>query len=558
MHRQVRRNRHHVQPVDVVELLRFGVRGARHPRKTLVHLEVVLDRHRRDRLRLLLDRHAFLRLDCLVQPVGPLTTDHRAARVHVHDHHARLLAARARILHRHHDVVLVPLVHHVRTHRLREQVRQVHVLTHVERAQVRHTLRLGDPGVRQVHLLALQFHLEVLRVLRTLRLQLRKLPLGLLHPLFQRRNLAPIPCVADVALQPLDQPLALLHLVVRLLPRLLLAHQVLGQPVGKVIPRRTLVRLARDDQRRPRLVDQDRVHLVHDRKRPLLLHLLILATLHLIAQIVKAELARRPVHHVAPVHVALHILRLHVLRVDRPHRQPKGMEVRKRPVTVTLHQVVVHRHHVHGHPLDRRQIARQRSNDRLALARLHLRDLAARQHHRPDELHIERPGTERRLAHRVHLPNRLVQRLRDVHLQPARLRLGAPQKLARGRHRFAAGDLGLHRVVHRPRLRRELAGVELRLVLRVEDVPDTHRPIHRLPGHRQRFIEHVGDRLPLLDPLAKLLDHPADLLVAELPHLRLQRVDRRHSRGVALHETLVPRPDNQVQNRTNNGNALAD
>jgi hypothetical protein len=99
-------------------------------------------------------------------------------------------------------------------------------------------------------------------------------------------------------------------------------------------------------------------------------------TLHVVAQVVEAELRRRAVDHVAAVHPPLLVLVLHVLRVDRADGQPERVEEREGPVAVALHQVVVHGHHVHLQALDARHVARQRADDRLALARLHLGDLA--------------------------------------------------------------------------------------------------------------------------------------------------------------------------------------
>src|SRR5437016_3669761 len=73
--RHVGRDRHHVELVDLPELVRLGHRGAGHPGELLVEAEVILQRDRGEGLRLLLDLHAVLLvlgLDGLVQPVGPL------------------------------------------------------------------------------------------------------------------------------------------------------------------------------------------------------------------------------------------------------------------------------------------------------------------------------------------------------------------------------------------------------------------------------------------------------------------------------------------------------
>ena len=54
--------------------------------------------------------------------------------------------------------------------------------------------------------------------------------------------------------------------------------------VGRLLGR------AGDDQRRARLVDQDRVHLVDDREVEVALHVVLERELHVVAQVVEAEL----------------------------------------------------------------------------------------------------------------------------------------------------------------------------------------------------------------------------------------------------------------------------
>ena len=58
---------------------------------------------------------------------------------------------------------------------------------------------------------------------------------------------------------------------------------------------------ARDDQRRPRFVDQDAVDFVHDREVVPALHVVREVELHVVAQVVEAELVVRAVGDVAAV-----------------------------------------------------------------------------------------------------------------------------------------------------------------------------------------------------------------------------------------------------------------
>jgi len=158
---------------------------------------------------------------------------------------------------------------------------------------------------------------------------------------------------------------------------------------------------AGDDQRRAAFVDQDGVDLVDDGEVEVALDHLLQAVLHVVAQVVEAELVVGAVGDVAGVLVAAHLVRQAVHdgadgqaeeAVDLPH-----------PLGVALGQVVVHRDHVYALAGQRVEIDRERRHQGLALAGLHLGDLAAVQHHAADQLHVEVPLPERalgRLAHR--------------------------------------------------------------------------------------------------------------------------------------------------------------
>ena len=70
-HRAVGGDRHHLEGVDLVELLGLGHRRAGHARELVVQAEVVLEGDRRERPALALDAHPLLRLDRLVQALAP-------------------------------------------------------------------------------------------------------------------------------------------------------------------------------------------------------------------------------------------------------------------------------------------------------------------------------------------------------------------------------------------------------------------------------------------------------------------------------------------------------
>ena len=135
-HRLVGRDHDHFEAVDLQELRRLGVRRAGHAGELRVQAEVVLEGDRGDRLVLLADPHAFLRLDRLVQAVGPAPARHGAAGELIDDDH--LAAA--------HDVLDVALVERVRAQRRVEVMHQadvgrvVEALALAQQARLQHQL----------------------------------------------------------------------------------------------------------------------------------------------------------------------------------------------------------------------------------------------------------------------------------------------------------------------------------------------------------------------------------------------------------------------------------
>ena len=89
--RHVGRDLDDVQAVDLDELLLLRLRGAGHAGELLVEAEVVLERDRRERLVLLLDRDVLLRLDRLVEALAPAAAFHDAAGELVDDLHLAVL-----------------------------------------------------------------------------------------------------------------------------------------------------------------------------------------------------------------------------------------------------------------------------------------------------------------------------------------------------------------------------------------------------------------------------------------------------------------------------------
>ena len=153
---------------------------------------------------------------------------------------------------------------------------------------------------------------------------------------------------------------------------------------------------SRDDERRPRLVDQDRVDLVDDGVVVPALHPVLGPHDHVVAQVVEAELVVRPVGDVAAVRLPPRLVVDVVL--DDANGQPEIAQDLADPLRVAPGQVVVDRDQVAALAGERVQVERQDGDQGLSLAGRHLGDLALVQHDPADQLHVVRD----------HLPARLL------------------------------------------------------------------------------------------------------------------------------------------------------
>ena len=133
-HRPVGRDLDDRELVDLHELGRLGQRRAGHARELVVQAEVVLVGDRRERLVLLLDRHALLGLDRLVQALRPAPALEDPAGELVDDLDLAV----------DHRVVDVALVQRLRLQRLDQVVDEVAVLGPVQVVDAEEALGLGD------------------------------------------------------------------------------------------------------------------------------------------------------------------------------------------------------------------------------------------------------------------------------------------------------------------------------------------------------------------------------------------------------------------------------
>ncbi len=200
----------------------------------------------------------------------------------------------------------------------------------------------------------------------------------------------------DARLEHADGALLLVDLVVG--PRVQASHDLreLAEPAVRVARRGT-----RDDERRARLVDEDRVDLVDDREVVAALHEVVRGPRHVVAQVVEAELVVRAVRDVRGVLLAT--LRGRLAGQDDAGRQAEEAVDAAHQLALVLREVVVDRDDVHALALERVEVRGRRRDEGLALTGLHLGDVAEVQRRAAHELDVEVPLTERaarRLAHR--------------------------------------------------------------------------------------------------------------------------------------------------------------
>ena len=223
-----------------------------------------------------------------------------------------------------------------------------------------------------------------------------------------------------------DRLLLFLHLVV------FVPLQVPHHRVHPVIHLGALFAGAGNDQRRPGLVDQDGVHLVHDGEMMAPLHQVALADHHVVPQVVEAQLVIGAVGDIAgigrPALLAVQIMH------DQAHAQAQEPVHLAHPLAVAAGEVIVHRHDVHALAPQGVQIGGHGGNQGFAFAGLHLRDPALVQHDAAQHLHVIGPHAQhpfRRLPHdRKGVRQDVVLRLPGAQPVPQLLRLGLQLRVA--------------------------------------------------------------------------------------------------------------------------------
>ena len=295
----VGRNHHRLKTVDFLEFVGFCVRCTRHSRQFAIQTKVVLEGDGCHRLVLSLDSNSFLGLHRLVQTIAPAAPRHQPPGKLIDDDDFALL----------HDIVLVTVIQMVGTQRCIEVVHQGDVGRVVKGRTWRNQPHLGKNALRrfvplfgQKDLVAFFIHRKVARLGNTFT--------------------GPGICLALLALQ--------------LGCGLVDGHVHVG----------VVFRLTADDQGCTSLINQNRVHLVHDGIVQTTLDPVSHLVHHVVTQVIEAILVVRPVRNVGPVG-GLFILARRLWQVDAHGKAEKVVEP-THPLRITTGQIVVDGHHVNA------------------------------------------------------------------------------------------------------------------------------------------------------------------------------------------------------------------
>ena len=389
--RPVGRNLDDVQTVNLTELVFLGQRRTGHAGQLFVQTEVVLERDGRQCLVLTLNLDMLLGLNRLMQTVRVTASEHQTAGELVDDNNLVIAD----------DIVDILLHDAVCADRLIDMMRQRRVFRIGQIVDMEVLLRLLL-SVRAEHRSICLFVDDIVRT------QLRENLLILL------RDRTVLGRILLVLLQLLENALALrldVDLGVRFLDAVALQAGYKG--ICLRIQIGGLVALSGNNQRGARLIDQDGVHLVDNRKCMSALYLILLIDRHVVAQIVKAELIVRTVGDIRLVH-RLAILRRDIMNNQTYLESEEAVDL-SHPLAVSLCQIVVDRDNMYALSGQRIEVYRQSRHKCLAFTGLHLGDASLMQDDAADDLYTVVTHTQhavRRLSHgRKRLRQQRIQRL---------------------------------------------------------------------------------------------------------------------------------------------------
>ena len=335
LHLDIGRDGGNLEPVDFREFASLGHRRAGHAGQLFIKPEIILEGDRGDRLVLGLDLDSLTRLDGLMKPLREAPAFHCPAGELIDDHDLAVLD----------HVMAVALEQLVRPQRLVHMMQQPDILDVIERALAHR------PGrAEQI--------------------------LGMFDAGLGQRDRAPL----------------LVEIVI-------LGNKVRDDLVGSAIMFRGGLGRTGDDQRRPRLVDQDRVNFVDDGEMVIALHHILDPEFQIVAKIIKPEFIVRAIGDIASIGGAAILIRQ--IAGDAAHRHAKPLIDASHPGGIARGQIVIHRDNMHALVRQRVQEHRQCRDKGLALTGFHFRNLALMERnaaHQLDIIMALAKGAFRRLA----------------------------------------------------------------------------------------------------------------------------------------------------------------
>ena len=324
---------HHIQSVDIPELLLLGHGGTGHACQLAVHPEVVLEGNGGQGAVFPCDGDMFLGLDGLVQAVGIAPADHQAAGELIDDDDFAVL----------NHIVDIPLHDAAGGNGLVDVMRQRQIFGVVQTINTEVLLRFAGTLRRNGGGTGLFIH-DVIR----LNILLVVLGVHLLDP--QRGEGG-------------------------------------GKAVGLFVQVGGFFPGAADDQGGPGLIDKDGVHLIHDGVVPAALDAISLIDHHVIPQVVKAEFVVGAVGNIGVVGGAL-FLGAHAAD-HQPYAQAHPAVQVAHPLAVAAGQVFVDGDDVHALAAQRVKVGGQGGHQRFAFAGLHFRNAALVQNDAAHDLYGE-------------------------------------------------------------------------------------------------------------------------------------------------------------------------
>ena len=297
----------------------------------------------------------------------------------------------------HDDIILLPLKGHMCPKRLLQHMRPFHIRAGKERTNAGDLLSRANPLMGQMHGLAILLDLVILRHRFECRLVSVHFGLCFVNDLlgfFHTGAVFGLFGFGQFALRIGHRSLSGINGFLQVCIGSLQRHQLPAHRIGLLVSCHIILRRAGNNQRRPRLIDQDRVHLIDNRilQRPLshLRH----RGLHIIAQVVKSEFIIGTIGDIAAVlRPPLGTSGIHI-RLNRTNGHPQCVVHRTHPLSIALGKVVIDGDQMHLAAGQMDQICRQRRHQRLALTGGHLGDFALEQHMPANQLNIIVPHVQ--------------------------------------------------------------------------------------------------------------------------------------------------------------------